>query len=178
MIFPDMYAACAAVKPFVDHGAAAVELVDRARCVRSRASPGARPLENFAGKSDRIACRVPRVKRGRLVARPSARECYLGRPYVARTRGIHTGPVLAAHFERAAGCLHRLAALSLRFFVYSEDVCFPPERLADGAPDLQALFAKHGYTGIVRTRLGRQLALPHHTFLTIRRRSLITAHSR
>ena len=30
MIFPDMYAACAAVKPFVDHGAAAAELVDRA----------------------------------------------------------------------------------------------------------------------------------------------------
>jgi len=30
-----------------------------------------------------------------------------------------------------------------------EDVCFPPERLADGALDLQALFAKHGYAGIV-----------------------------
>ena len=30
MIFPDMYAACAAVKPFVDQGAAAVELTDRA----------------------------------------------------------------------------------------------------------------------------------------------------
>jgi D-lactate dehydrogenase len=29
MIFPDMYAACAAVKPFVDLGAAAVELTDR-----------------------------------------------------------------------------------------------------------------------------------------------------
>ena len=30
-----------------------------------------------------------------------------------------------------------------------EDVCFPPERLADGALDLQALFAKHGYAGII-----------------------------
>jgi D-lactate dehydrogenase len=30
-----------------------------------------------------------------------------------------------------------------------EDVCFPPERLADGALDLQALFAKHCYAGIV-----------------------------
>jgi D-lactate dehydrogenase len=30
-----------------------------------------------------------------------------------------------------------------------EDVCFPPERLADGALDLQRLFFKHGYDGIV-----------------------------
>ena len=30
-----------------------------------------------------------------------------------------------------------------------EDVCFPPERLAAGALDLQALFAKHGYAGVI-----------------------------
>ena len=30
-----------------------------------------------------------------------------------------------------------------------EDVCFPPERLADGALDLQALFARHGYAGVI-----------------------------
>ncbi len=30
-----------------------------------------------------------------------------------------------------------------------EDVCFPPERLADGALDLAALFAKHDYAGVV-----------------------------
>ncbi len=40
MIFPDLHSACAAVKPFVDDGAAAVELTDRASLRRSRASPG------------------------------------------------------------------------------------------------------------------------------------------
>jgi FAD/FMN-containing dehydrogenase len=30
-----------------------------------------------------------------------------------------------------------------------EDVCFPPERLADGAVDLQKLFVRHGYDGAV-----------------------------
>ena len=30
-----------------------------------------------------------------------------------------------------------------------EDVCFPPERLADGALDLQALFARHDYAGVI-----------------------------
>src|SRR3984893_299646 len=40
MIFSDMYAACAAVKPFVDHGAAAVELVDRASLRAVEGKPG------------------------------------------------------------------------------------------------------------------------------------------
>ena len=40
MIFPDMHAACAAVKPFVDHGAAAVELVDRASLRSVEGKPG------------------------------------------------------------------------------------------------------------------------------------------
>src|SRR6516165_10548470 len=40
MIFPDMYAACAAVKPFVDDGAAAVELVDRASLRSVEGKPG------------------------------------------------------------------------------------------------------------------------------------------
>jgi D-lactate dehydrogenase len=40
MIFPDMHAACAAVKPFVDRGAAAVELVDRASLRSVEGNPG------------------------------------------------------------------------------------------------------------------------------------------
>src|SRR5271169_3688850 len=40
MIFADMYAACATVKPFVDHGAAAVELVDRASLRAVEGKPG------------------------------------------------------------------------------------------------------------------------------------------
>src|SRR3984893_10655112 len=40
MIFPDMYAACAAVKPFVEHGAAAVELLDRASLRAVEGKPG------------------------------------------------------------------------------------------------------------------------------------------
>ena len=30
-----------------------------------------------------------------------------------------------------------------------EDVCFPPERLAEGALALQALFARHGTTAVI-----------------------------
>jgi D-lactate dehydrogenase len=36
----------------------------------------------------------------------------------------------------------------------TEDVCFPPERLAQGAHDVQELLAKHGFTpGVAGTRL-------------------------
>ena len=127
MIFPDMYAACAAVKPFVDHGAAAVELVDRASLRAVEGKPGvSRPLENFAGKSDRTACRVPRAKRGRPCRGPAQRECDLGRPYVARTRGIHTRPgPCGAILERAqrAACIGWRRP-ALRFFVYSGGCVF------------------------------------------------------
>jgi D-lactate dehydrogenase len=60
-------------------------------------------------------------------------------------------PVLAAQFWNVrSGLLASVggARPSGSSFIL-EDVCFPPERLADGALDLQALFAKHGYTGIV-----------------------------
>ena len=40
MIFADMYEACAAVKPFVDSGAAAVELLDRASLRAVEGKPG------------------------------------------------------------------------------------------------------------------------------------------
>jgi D-lactate dehydrogenase len=60
-------------------------------------------------------------------------------------------PVLAAQFWNVrSGLLASVggARPSGSSFIL-EDVCFPPERLADGALDLQALFTKHGYTGIV-----------------------------
>ena len=60
-------------------------------------------------------------------------------------------PVLAAHFWNVrSGLLASVggARPSGSSFIL-EDVCFPPEQLADGALDLQALFAKHGYAGII-----------------------------
>ena len=63
MIFPDMYAACAAVKPFVDHGAAAVELHRSRVAARGRGQAWSTgPLEDIARDSDRAARRVPRAK--------------------------------------------------------------------------------------------------------------------
>jgi D-lactate dehydrogenase len=152
MIFPDMHAACAAVKPFVDHGAAAVELVDRASL---------RSVEGKSGVPDRWKA-LPAQASGLLVefrtpneparaqAERTATATLAGLPLLEPAE-FTRDPVLAAQFWNVrSGLLASVggARPSGSSFIL-EDVCFPPERLADGALDLQALFAKHGYDGIV-----------------------------
>ena len=152
MIFPDMYEACAAVKPFVDYGAGAVELVDRASL---------RAVEGKAGVPHRWNT-LPEHATGLLVEFRAPSE-------MARAEAAHAAaatlaglkllepaeftrdPALAAQFWNVrSGLLASVggARPSGSSFIL-EDVCFPPERLADGALDLQALFSKHHYAGIV-----------------------------
>ena len=152
MIFPDMHAACAAVKPFVEHGAAAVELVDRASL---------RSVEGKPGVPDRWKA-LPEQAAGLLVEfrTPNQAACAEAeRTATATLAGLALlepaeftrDPVLAAQFWNVrSGLLASVggARPSGSSFIL-EDVCFPPERLADGALDLQALFAKHDYDGIV-----------------------------
>jgi D-lactate dehydrogenase len=152
MIFPDMYAACAAVKPFVDHGAAAVELVDRASLRAVEGKPGVPDrwkilpeqatalLVEFRAPNDAARGEAERIANATLAGLTLLEPAEFTRD-----------PMLAAQFWNVrSGLLASVggARLSGSSFIL-EDVCFPPERLADGALDLQALFAKHGYTGIV-----------------------------
>jgi len=152
MIFPDMYAACAAVKPFVDHGAAAVELVDRASLRAVEGKPGVPDrwktlpetatalLVEFRAPNDAARCEAERIANAILAGLTLLEPAEFTRD-----------PVLAAQFWNVrSGLLASVggARPSGSSFIL-EDVCFPPERLADGALDLQALFAKHGYAGIV-----------------------------
>ena len=152
MIFPDMHAACAAVKPFVDHGAAAVELVDRASLRSVAGKPGVPErwrtlpenatglLVEFRAPSEGARAEAERMANGTLAG------VSLLEP-AAFTRD----PALAAQFWTVrSGLLPSVGGArppGSSFIL--EDVCFPPERLADGALDLQGLFGKHGYAGIV-----------------------------
>ena len=152
MIFPDMYEACAAVKPFVDSGAAAVELLDRASL---------RAVEGKPGVPDRWKA-LPDTATALLVEYRAATDA-------ARTEALRIGtetlsglsllepaaftkdPLTAAQFWNVrSGLLPSVGGArppGSSFIL--EDVCFPPERLADGALDLAALFAKHDYAGVV-----------------------------
>ena len=152
MIFPDMYAACAAVKPFVDHGAAAVELVDRASL---RAVEGKLGVpDRWRTLPDNATALLVEFRAPSEVARAEAARiasATLSGLTLLEPAEFTQDPVLAAQFWNVrSGLLASVggARPSGSSFIL-EDVCFPPERLADGALDLQALFAKHGYTGIV-----------------------------
>jgi len=152
MIFPDMYAACAAVKPFVDHGAAAVELLDRASLGSVEGKPGVPdrwkmlPANATALLVEFRAADEASRSQAQQMANATLADLNLLEP-AEFTRD----PRLAAQFWNVrSGLLASVggARPSGSSFIL-EDVCFPPERLADGALDLQALFSRHRYGGIV-----------------------------
>src|SRR6266498_479844 len=152
MIFPDLYAACAAVKPFVDQGAAAVELTDRASLRAVEGKPGvperwkALPAEATALL---VEFRAP-SEAARAEVGPAANATLAGLTLIESAE-FTKDPVVAAQFWNVRNGL--LASVggarpSGSSFIL-EDVCFPPDRLAGGALDLQVLFAKHGYAGVI-----------------------------
>ena len=152
MIFPDMYAACAAVRPFVDHGAAAVELMDRASLRAVEGKPGV--PDRWKTLPEKATALLIEFRAPHEAARAEAQRianATLAGLTLLEPAEFTRDPVLAAQFWNVrSGLLASVggARPSGSSFIL-EDVCFPPEQLADGALDLQALFAKHGYAGIV-----------------------------
>ena len=152
MIFPDMHAACAAVKPFVDRGAAAVELVDRASLRAVQGKPGVpERWKNLPAEATALLVefRAP-SEAARDEVEPAANATLAGLKLLESAE-FTKDPALAAQFWNVrSGLLASVggARPSGSSFIL-EDVCFPPERLAGGALDLQVLFAKHGYAGVI-----------------------------
>jgi len=152
MIFPDMHAACAAVKPFVDNGAAAVELLDRASLRAVEEKPGV--PARWKSLPEKTAALLVEFRAPNEAARAEAERvanATLAGLKLLEPAEFTRDPLLAAQFWNVrSGLLASVggARPSGSSFIL-EDVCFPTERLADGALDLQALFAKHGYAGIV-----------------------------
>ena len=152
MIFPDMYAACAAVKPFVDNGAAAVELLDRASLRAVEGKPGV--PDRWKALPDTATALLVEYRAPSDAARTEAArvgEATLAKLLLLEPAAFTKDPNLAAQFWNVrSGMLPSVGGArppGSSFIL--EDVCFPPERLADGALDLAALFAKHGFAGVV-----------------------------
>jgi D-lactate dehydrogenase len=152
MIFPDMRSACAAVKPFVDDGAAAVELTDRASLRAVEGKPGVPARwkdlpETATGLL--VEFREPSVQ-ARAAAEARAVTTLAGLALLEPAEFTQEAAVAAQFWNVRSGLLASVggARPSGTSFIL-EDVCFPPERLADGALDLQALFRHHGYSGVI-----------------------------
>jgi D-lactate dehydrogenase len=152
MLFPDMQSACAAVAPFVAAGAAAVELMDRASIAAVRGRPG------VPARWDDL----PAAATGLLVEfRDASPEESQGSEGVATalldgldllepTTFTRDSELAAQYWVIRNGLLASVggARPSGTSFIL-EDVCFPPERLAEGALALQELFVRHDYDAVI-----------------------------
>jgi D-lactate dehydrogenase len=153
LLFPDLYAACAAIVPLRDAGAKALELMDRASL---------RSVENQPGIPPSIK-QLPAAAAGLLVEFQTAEIAARAQLETQARDGVHGLTLLEpARFTYDPGEQALLWRIRQGTFpsvgavresgttVIIEDVAFPVERLADATIDLTKLFAKHGYdNGII-----------------------------
>jgi D-lactate dehydrogenase len=152
LIFPDMHSACAAVAPLTSAGAAAVELIDRA-CLRAvEDKPGVPERWKFLpGEATALLVEFRKYSTDELQKAGVEAQQVLKKLTLLEKAEFTKDPTLAGHYWAIRSGLFvsvgsaRKAGTSLIL----EDVCFPTDKLAQGALDLQALFAKHGYPSIL-----------------------------
>jgi D-lactate dehydrogenase len=152
LLFPDLHAACEAIKPLRDAGAAALELMDRASLRSVEDKPGipaeirelpdgaaALLVEFQTADTDAVqqnAARAQAAVQGlKLLGEPAFTDNPVKQD---RLWSIRKGLFPSVGAVRASGTT-----------VIIEDVAFPVERLADAAVDLIGLFAKHGYANAI-----------------------------
>ncbi|NWJ39574.1 MAG: FAD-binding oxidoreductase [Geothrix sp.] len=148
LLFPDLHAACAAIIPLRDAGAAALELLDRASLKSVENQPGIPPgikslpegaaalLVEFHGRDESVRAELERT------ALATTADLKLMEP----ARFTHDPVEQALFWKIRSGTFPSVGAVRKRgTTVLIEDVAFPIESLADAAVDLTKLFAKHGY---------------------------------
>ena len=152
LLFPNLHAACEAIAPLREAGAAALELMDRASLRSVEDKPGI-PAEIRA---------LPNGAAALLVEFQTA-DANAVRQNAARAEAAVQGLKLlgAASFTEDPVIQDRLWKIRKGLFpsvgavraagttVIIEDVAFPVDRLADAASDLIILFEKHRYTNAI-----------------------------
>ncbi|GLH68980.1 oxidoreductase [Geothrix rubra] len=148
LIFPDLHAACAAIVPLRDAGAAALELLDRAslRSVETQAGvpPGIKALPEGAAA---LLVEFQGADEGaRADLERAALAAASGLKLLEPARFTHDPAEQALLWKIRSGTFPSVGAVRKRgTTVLIEDVAFPVEHLADAAVDLTRLFARHRY---------------------------------
>jgi D-lactate dehydrogenase len=152
LIFPDMHSACAAVAPFIAHGAAAAELSDRG-CLRAvEGKPGVPDQwKTLPAEATALLVEFREPTPEKLAEAAKAAQSVLDGFNLLEKAEFTQDPHLAAQYWTIrSGLLPSIGgARPSGTSLILEDVCFPPDKLADGALDLQKLFPRHGYNGVV-----------------------------
>jgi D-lactate dehydrogenase len=148
LLFPNLHAACAAIIPLRDAGAAALELLDRASLRSVENQPGIPPtiksladgaaalLVEFHGRDESVRAELERT----------ALTTTAGLDLIEPAKFTHDPVEQALMWKIRSGTFPSVGSVRKRgTTVLIEDVAFPVESLADAAVDLTRLFAKHGY---------------------------------
>ncbi|MBL0313344.1 MAG: FAD-binding oxidoreductase [Holophagaceae bacterium] len=148
LIFPDLHAACAAIVPLREAGAAALELLDRASLKSVEDQPGA--PANIKALPDGAAAMLVefqgRDESGREDLERRGLATAAGLNLLEPARFTHDPREQALIWKLRSGTFPSVGAVRKRgTTVIIEDVAFPINRLADAAVDLTRLFAQHSY---------------------------------
>ncbi|MBV9608997.1 MAG: 4Fe-4S dicluster domain-containing protein, partial [Acidobacteria bacterium] len=153
LLFPDLYKAAASIVPLREAGAAALEIMDRASLRSVEDQPGVpaslkKLPEPAAGLLVEFQA-ASVTERSTLEAR--ARAAVEGLDLLEPALFTHQAAEQALLWKIRAGMFPSVGAVRKSgTTVIIEDVAFPIESLADGAVELNRLFAKHGYdNGII-----------------------------
>lgn len=152
LLFPDLHAACEAIVPLRDAGAAALELMDRASL---------RSVEDKPGIS--AAIRVLPPGAAALLVEFQAADAAAVEEITVRACSAVAGLKLLSKTEFTSNANEREQLWRIRKGLFPsvgavrakgttviiEDVVFPTDDLANAAVDLTSLFKKHGYKNAI-----------------------------
>ena len=152
LLFPDLHAACAAIAPLRDAGAAALELMDRASLRSVEDKPGIPPaIQQLPAAAAGLLVEFQTADRSAVAENEAkAKAAVTGLDLVGEP--LFTGdPVEQDHlWNIRKGMFPSVGAVRAKgTTVIIEDVAFPLQHLADAAVDLTRLFEKHGYSNAI-----------------------------
>jgi D-lactate dehydrogenase len=152
LFFPDIHAACGAIAPFRDAGARALELMDSASLRAAAGKPGmpAGVAELPAGAAA-LLCEFQAADASELPPLVAAAETVAARlPLLVPARFSQDAQLQEQYWKIREGLFPTVGGVRQSgTTVIIEDVCFPIDRLADAAVDLQGLFRRHRYDNAI-----------------------------
>jgi len=152
LFFPGIHAACDAIAPFRDAGARALELMDSASLHAAAGKPGmpASVAELPAGAAA-LLCEFQAANESELPTMVAAAETVAaGLPLLVPAHFSEDAHLQEQYWRIREGLFPTVGGVRRTgTTVIIEDVCFPIDRLADAAVDLQGLFRKHRYDNAI-----------------------------
>jgi D-lactate dehydrogenase len=148
LLFPNLHAACAAIAPLRDAGAAALELLDRAALRSVEHQPGIPPIiKSLPEGAAALLCEFQGADpSARASLEATALAAAAGLSLLEPARFTHDPAEQALFWKMRSGTFPSVGAVRKRgTTVIIEDVAFRLDVLADAVVDLTKLFTKHSY---------------------------------